>query len=217
MLKQLLLHGPAKIASRTKLFQLKSSLNSEEVTYFDEGSNSSEIVSAIQTIPMFGSVRTIVLENPDTNLQLDTTFDQVNLLVWFDSDVSKSSVYKQFVDHKKEILFFAEGQELTVFPFLDMLGNRKKTAFVEIERLKMQSFDIYYFLTMAYYLLRNLTVLPQKLSPFQKQKLAKQKNNFSEKELITIFQNLLKLEFQLKSGLIDSKQAEFRLINEFMD
>ncbi len=216
-MKQLLLHGPAKTASRAKLIQLKSEFDADSISTFDESVGNSVIIAAWQTGSMFGEERTIILENPDLELDVTPAFDLVNLLVWIDKDASKSAIYKSFLNSQKTVMFFPETQEVTVFPWLDLLGNRDKRAFVEIEKLKKNGFDIYYFLTMAFYLLRNLTVMPSKLSAFQREKLKKQRTKFGPDELVKIYQALLELEYKLKSGLIEKSQAEFVLVNQFME
>ena len=88
-------------------------------------------------------------------------------------------------------------------------------AFLEIKKLKMAGFDIYYIMTMVFYLLRNLVASPKNAPDFVKQKLMRQRKNFNLERLIFLYKEVLQIDFKLKSGLIEVEQAEFSLVNLF--
>ena len=211
-MKVVLLHGPAISSSRGKLIDIKKKFDPNNVVTFEDGVSVSDILASLQSVPMFGEERLIIVENP-TDFELSAISYQLSatLFLWFDHEI----------DPKKwpeaEIFFFPEAREVSVFPFLDLLATKNKNAFLEIEKLKNANFDIFYFNTMVFYLLRNLIVSPKAAPQFVKDKLKKQRQNFTSKEIVNLYKEILEIEFKLKSGLLDNKQAEFYLVNKFTD
>lgn len=213
MLKPLLLHGPAINISRKKLSQIKEKFSPDNIVVFDSSTNANQVMANLMEIPMFSQDRLIVLENPSevlnlptTNYPLPTTF-----VIWFDHQV----------DVKKwpgfEYLFFPEAKEVSVFPFLDCLAYQDKKAFLEIEKLKKAGFDMQYFLTMVFYLLRNLAVTPKNAPEFVKAKLQRQRKNFPLEKVTKLYKEVLEIDFKIKSGLLEKPQAEFLLIEKFIE
>lgn len=211
-MKPLLLHGLAKAASRKKLIELKQKLGVNNVVIFEEGANIGEIKTALSSQSLFADEQLIILENPSLELTFDslTLHDSLNLILWFDKEI----------DTKKwpgfEYLFFPEGKEVSVFPFLDLLANKETKAFVELEKLKTAGFDIYFCLTMVFYLLRSLAVTPKNAPSFVKGKLERQRRNFSLEKITELYKEMLEIDFKIKSGLLEIPQAEFLLISKFL-
>lgn len=210
-MKPLLLHGLAKSASRKKLIELKQKFDSESVVVYEEGVDLQTIKTVLSSQSLFFDQQLIILENPpedfsDCNLSLVTC----NLILWFDREV----------DTKKwpgfEMLFFPEAKEVTVFPFLDLLAAKDIKSYLELDKLKKTGFDIYYVLTMIFYLLRSLAVTPKKAPDFVKRKLAKQRVGFGEEKIIFLYKEMLEVDFKIKSGLLEKDQAEFLLVNKFL-
>ncbi|MBU1000430.1 hypothetical protein KKE78_03500 [Patescibacteria group bacterium] len=217
--KLLLLHGPAIEASRKKLQELRKRFNQDSVVVYGKNEDAGVVLANLQTVSIFDEERLAIVENPSDSfgpLFLDHSF-QTDIILWFD----------HVVDTKKwpgfEYLFFPERKEVTVFRFLDYLAAQDVRAFLEIEKLKTvtppvgrQSLDVHYFITMVFYLLRNLIATPDRVPNFVKQKLAKQRNNFSQERLINLYRDILEIDFKLKSGFMEKDQAEFLLINRFL-
>lgn len=216
-MKALLLHGPAKAVSRKKLIEEKNKYNPESINVFEEGISSQEILSSLATVPMFTGERVIILENPSEDFTNYTpTPNPYTLIIWFDHEVSeKKSVMVWFKEKKQQVLFFPEAREVSIFPFLDMLANNEKKAFLELKKLKSSSFDTQYIITMIFYLLRNLAVTPQKAPQFVKDKLIRQRKNFSREKITSLYRQVLEIDFKIKSGFLDISQAEYSLINLF--
>ncbi len=89
-------------------------------------------------------------------------------------------------------------------------------AFLEMDKLKKGGFDIFYLLTMSYYLLRNLVTTPKNVPQFVKDKLQRQRKNFDLGQITNNYKSLIEIEFKIKSGLLEQPQAEFYLINRFI-
>lgn len=218
-MKLLLLHGNAKIASRKKLIELKQKFDQNSVVVFEEGTDLQTILGSISTPSLFSDERLIILENPPEDF-LNYTLNPVpyTLILWFDHEVNSKKPILGFVKKEKgEILFFPEGKEISVFPFLDLLATKDKKAFLELKKLKDAGFDIQYFITMVFYLLRNLAMTPKNAPLFVKQKLERQRKNFDLEKIKNLYKEVLEIDFKIKSGLLEKDQAEFLLVNKFIE
>lgn len=212
MSKLLLLHGPAIEASRRKLQELRKKFNADNIIVFDEKTDQQQILTNLQSQSLFDNERLVIIENSAESLKLPTDINKLTtLILWFDHKVDK----KEWPGFEES--FFPEGREVSVFPFLDLLAAKDYKAFLEIEKLKAGGFDIHYFLTMVFYLLRNLVVTPKTAPSFVKQKLEKQRSRFGKEKLIDLYKDILEIDFKLKSGLMEKPQAEFLLVQKFTD
>ena len=229
----LALHGPAIEASRRKLWELRKKFDSDNVVVFEEGTDLQVIKGSLETSPLFSDQQLIILENPPEDLAnyiLPLQKGRVNHISLGEAASSAYTIilwFDHIVDTKKwpgfEYLFFPESKEVTVFHFLDYLAAQDTRVFLEIEKFKKttapvgrQGLDIHYFITMVFYLLRNLVATPKTAPDFVKQKLAKQRSNFSKERLINLYRDILEIDFKLKSGLLEKNQAEFLLVNKFI-
>ncbi len=218
MNKLQLLHGPAVNNSRNKLNSIREKFDADNVVVFDERSETQEIVGSLMTQSIFVGEKLFILENPSEDLNLPLITSDLVLVIWFDHTVTEKKPIMDWAKKlKAEILFFPEDREVSVFPFLDYLANEDQKAFLEIKKLKNGGFDIFYFLTMTFYLLRNLVNTPKKAPQFVRQKLDKQRKNFDLQKITKLYEEMLELDFKLKSGLLDQNQAEFLLVNKFID
>ncbi len=209
-MKPLLLHGPAKSASRKKLIELKQKFDSESVMVYEEGTDLRIIKTALSSQSLFFDQQLIILENPPEEFKLSTVNSELSIVLWFDHEV----------DTKKwpgfEALFFPEAKEATIFPFLDLLAAKDSKAYLELDKLKKAGFDIYYFLTMVFYLLRSLAVTPKKAPDFVRRKLIRQREEFKKEKIVFLYKEMLEIDFKIKSGLLETSQAEFLLVNKFL-
>ncbi len=222
-MKLLLLHGPATNSSRTKLLEIKKKFDPENVIVFEKGADPKNILDTLVATPLFGENKLVLIENPAEDLPLPTTMNHLpyTMVLWFDHEIDPKI--------KGEVLFFPEAKEVSIFPFLDYLGNRDKKAFLQMDKLKKaplrpfnkaqgfagQGSDTQYIITMIFYLLRNLVYTPKSAKDFVKKKNAKMRANFSQQELVDLYKFVLETDFKLKSGLMESEQAEFSLVNLF--
>ncbi len=207
-MKPVLLHGPALDSSRKKLGEMKSKFGPNNIVVFEKGADIKDILSALQTVSMFDEDRLFVIENPPEALLSDslliTTYSP--LVLWFDHEIKK-------LPQGVEILFFPEAKEYSIFPLLDLLAAGKKEAFIEA---KKRTNDTQYIITMIFYLLRSLTVPPKNAPPFVKNKLAKQRSRFSEEDLKNLYRFVIETDYKIKSGFMESDQAEFLILNKFI-
>ncbi len=216
-MKPLLLHGLAIKASRIKLLEIKKKFPSDNVMEIEKGEDISVILTNLQSQSLFNTERLIVLENPPEDLSFQELDPETSLVIWFDHEVSRKKKIMLWAEKNTQILFFPEGKEITVFPFLDALASKDKKAFLIIASLKEKGgYDIFYFLTMALYLLRSLAVISKNAPSFIRQKMERQRKNFSDQEIKQLYKFVLETEFKLKNGLLDQSQAEFLLVSRFI-
>lgn len=211
-MKQLLLHGPAIRASRIKLQELKKKFHPDNVIVFEKGQDTQRILANLQSMSLFENERLVIIEDPSEDFS-NYTLNAVScmLILWFGREIN----IKKWPGFEE--LFFPEGKEVSVFPFLDYLAYKDKKAFLEAGKLKNNVFDFYYLLTMTFYLLRNLAVTSKNAPQFVKDKLYKQRKNFSREQIVKLYKDILEIDFKIKSGLLEKDQAEFLLINKFLE
>lgn len=211
-MRRLLLHGSATSASRKKLFQLKEQFNADNVLIFEEKTNLQEMLVNLQSQSLFDGERLVIIENPPADFTLDflTLNDALTCILWFDHEIDVK-LWPGF-----EALLFPEGKEVSVFPFLDYLALKDKRAFLEMEKLKTNGFDIHYFITMVFYLLRSFIVTPKNAPEFVRKKLIRQRAGFSPADIKNLYKDLLEIDFKIKKGYLEKSQAEFLLVNKFI-
>mgnify|MGYP001606785064 CR=1 FL=1 len=214
-MKLLVLHGPAIQISRKKLTEIRQKFDPGNVVVFEKSADIRDIQAALSTDSLFSENRLVILENPPEDIDLALSTYHLSLILWFDHEIKTK--------YPGEIHFFPEAKEVSVFPFLDLLGNRDKKAFLELDKLKRaglpagrQGFDTQYFITMIFYLLRNLVATPKNAHDFVKKKNARMRANFSPEELIKLYKFIIETDFKIKKGLLETQQAEFLLVNKFL-
>ncbi len=208
-MKAVVLHGPAINASRKKLTEIKQAFDTSNIVVFEKGAEPDDIRASLQTVSMFSENRLVIVENPTEDLIFSVAIleSSAKVVFWFDSEIKK-------IPDNSEVLFFPEEKEASIFPFLDRLGNRDIKAYLELEKRNRTSpNDTQYILTMVFYLLRSLVTTPKGAKDFVINKNARMRKNFSGTEVLDLYKFVLELDFKIKSGLLETSQAEFLLVN----
>lgn len=214
-LKLLVLHGPAIESSRKKLIEIRQKFDPDNVLVFDPSAHSTssgQVLDSLLTVPMFGGEQLVILENPpeDTSELLTINRELLTLILWFDHEVDPEKYAGA------QVFFFPEAKEVSVFPFLDLLGQRDKKAFLELDKLRNAGYENQYFITMIFYLLRNLVATPKTAKDFVKNKNSRMRANFSPEELMQLYKFILEIDFKIKKGLLEPDQADFSLTQKFV-
>ncbi len=213
-----ILHGAGEVSKRLYLSRLKAKYDTQSVESVDFKQSSLQALNTlINSGSLFSDKRLIVVENVtdqcDLN-QLQTTDESVNLvLVGAALDASKP-LLKSAVEKKAVIVPFEGEKETSAFPFLDALLEGKKSAFVELEKLR-EDYGWVYVLTMIYYALRR-NLLPLPSSSFMKKKVLSQKSRFQTKDWQDFYYQTLQTEFAIKSGLAEERGALTQLVHFFV-
>ena len=62
-----------------------------------------------------------------------------------------------------------------------------------------------------------MVATPKRAPDFVRTKLQRQRKNFTEAKITQLYKDLLEIDFKIKSGLMEIPQAEFLLINRFLE
>lgn len=218
MKKLLLLHGEAISSSREKLLSLKKDFEADSIVTFEKGSEVQTIIGSLTTPSLLSDEQLIVLENPPEDFIFDLSLItyHLSLIIWFDHEVASKKPVIDWVKSKGQILYFPEVKEVSVFPFLDYLANGDSRAFLEMDKLKKGNFEIQYFITMVFYMLRSLILTPKNAPQFVKDKLKRQREKFKLDDVKKLYKEILEIDFKIKSGLMAVEQAEFALVTKFV-
>lgn len=215
-MKPVLLHGAGIISSRHKLISLKSVFDPNNILVYGSGVSIQEIKTELASSSLFSGNRLVILENPPEDFNYTLYPIPYTLVFWFDHEISnKSPIIDWIKKNNGQIIYFPESKEVSIFPFLDLLAASNNKAFVEMEKLKKANYDSQYFITMIFYLLRNLAVTPNGAKEFVRQKNARMRTNFPKDRIIKLYASILDLDFKLKKGLMENDQAQFSLVNLF--
>lgn len=217
-MKLVLLHGPAINASRIKLKAIRDQFPNEQVMVLPEGELTSTILTNLQSNSLFEGDRLLIAENPAEDFtDYPSMLVNCQLVLWFDHQIPEKKPILEWFKKNGQVFYFPEEKETSVFPLLDCLAAADQKAFLQIKKLKSEGYDIFYFINMTYYLLRNLTVNPKRAPQFVLDKLARQRKSFNQEKISRLYLRTLEIEFKLKSGLLEKDQAEFLLVNQFID
>lgn len=213
-MKIILIHGNAQEAILKKVSQIKKGFNLLSIT---EGIDANFNFASLS---LFSEERLVILENPDIKLveqAIGQGDSSLTILFVFSKALEKSSqILKKVTEGRGEVLSFDEANETSIFPFLDMLGNRNQKAFVEFEKNYSQ-FGGQYILTMLAYFLRRMVAKPKTSSDFMKQKIENQKRNFSFVKIRQLYKEIIETDFKIKQGLIEEKLGVTLLIRKMLN
>lgn len=229
-----LFHGSDTASSRQALVNLKKNYPSGAVTeLLEEGWSAGHFQTLCRTQPMFTDQSLIVVEKwKDTAALSSLEFlnalplkhDAVQVAIWTGKKLRANHKLISLIKNLKgEVKVFEQKKSAEIFSFLDCLGNRTpKQAYLKLESLLNAGEDPIGITTMIAYHLRNLLMAATqspaflKLHPFVQKKTNQQASNFTEKELIGLYEKVLKADIGLKSGDKEgSKGVLIDLVGEF--
>ena len=215
-MKLILIHGSLQDAVLNKLSQIKKPFDPLSITEASEVGPSFNFSSP----GLFSEKRLIILENPDIKTvekAVNETDPDLTILIKANKALEKSSpVLKKLIEAKAEIFEFNETNQTSIFPLLDLLGNKNKNAFKEFEKNYAQ-FGGQYLLTMLAYFLRRMIQKPKSTSSFMLQKLESQKKNFSQENISALYKEIIDTDFKVKQGLIEEKLGVTLLIQRILN
>lgn len=217
-MKMILLHGPGEIGKRTESLRIRKQFSPDCVTLLDlkqDGQDRLEV--ALTLVPLFeSSERLVVVENAPDKLDLSTLprgGESLTLLLLSGSLKSTSTLLQSAQKIRAKIYSFEGEKELSVFPFLDCLLERKKETFSELKKL-LSEYEWVYVLTMVYYGLRR-NILPLPASSYARSKIETQKRKFKLEDFENLYRLTLETEFAIKMGKIPPDVGLTRLVQEF--
>ncbi|TSC54011.1 MAG: Uncharacterized protein LiPW16_201 [Microgenomates group bacterium LiPW_16] len=217
-----ILHGESILASRSTLAALKAQHKDKEILILDgKKIGLTEVKQALETSSMFTVSRLVIIENllsgrKDSNQQeilayLGKNLPRFDLILWEKEEVSKSLLAR--VSPAKVLLFKPEP---VLFKFLESIRPDNKSQALKLleQSFKRESPEIIFYMLVRQF--RFLLLLKDgvtsgveeldRLASWQKERLARQAKHFSLEQLVEIYQKLLEIDYQQKTG-----QAAFNL------
>lgn len=209
MTKILLLHGSAQALLRKRISEIKNGFDSLEVMEISGKVSLDEIILNLSTNLLFSEKRLIILDSQIDEFNLEKIPEDPNLSLVFKFDrqlTSTNKFIKQAAQKGAQIILFNEEKEQSIFPFLDLLAEKNPKAFKYLSKLT-NDYGSQYIFTMVFFLLRRLVVSPKNTPPFVQNKLNSQRKNFPKERISMLYKQIIGLDFKLKTGLLDEKNA----------
>lgn len=194
-----ILAGSGEGAKKTEILKIKRKFSPNSVTTLDLTKNTTgDLCNTISALSLFQEGQRLVIAdnvNPKLDLSVLPQGEEALTLV-----VLTSAVNSSLAKFKPKVLTFESNKELTAFPFLDNLIERKKEAFLELNKL-LSDFNGSYVLSMMFYLLRR-NILPLPASSFAAQKISIQKKTYQPSDWSKLYSLVLETESKVKSGQV---------------
>lgn len=179
------------------------------------GTEWDKIVSNISTGQLFSQKRLVVLEdfNPPSSacrlIQADLiklSYDENLTIVFrFSRLLSQSEpILEEIKKLRGQIITFEEKDEVSIFPFLDLLADKNPKVFEKLEK-HLKEWGGQYVLTMMFYMLRRMLMTTKKLPAFAAQRINKHKQSFSLERIKILYRLTLETDFKIKTGVMEEK------------
>ncbi len=216
----IIFHGNGLSALSKQVSQIRTKYDPLAVSEFNGKIHSIEhVIMGISTPDLFADLRLIILENINekTDISKIITDEKTTVLIRVTKSLPvTSTLFKTAKEIKAQIQEFSEADEVSIFPFLDSLGEKKQLAFNQFEKV-YEEYGGQYIFTMLYYFFKRMVVIPKKTPSFALQKLERQKKNFPPDKIQLLYQKTLETDFQIKSGLIEEKLGLTMIIQQILD
>ncbi|KKR80843.1 MAG: hypothetical protein UU73_C0002G0172 [Candidatus Daviesbacteria bacterium GW2011_GWA1_41_61] len=218
-MKIALLHGPGEVGKRSELLKIRSHFSRNLVSIVDlKQDDIAKIEEIMLSQPLlFEGRRLVLVENAPETLDLEKLpklAGELFLAVMAPSLKNDSLILKSAHKLGAKILLFEGEKELSAFPFLDALLEKKPQAFSELQKLLLD-YGWVYVVTMIYYgLRRNLLPLPPQ--GFIQRKILAQRQNFHPQDFEQLYKLALQTEFNIKNGAMAEKVALAKLVQAFI-
>jgi len=219
-MKIILLYGAGEVGKRNKVLEIKKQFSTDDVSIIDlDEKNLEDLEMLLCSSGLFASdKRLVVAQNAPEKLDLEKLAGaNIDLTLVLTGSALKSGcvLLKSAKGAGAKIYTFEGEKEATAFPFLDNLIERKKQAFIELEKL-LKEYSAMYILAMIYYLLRrNLLPLPK--SGFLKNKIKTQKQKYNFNDFEKLYRLTLKVEFKIKTGTTEARLGLTNLACAFIE
>lgn len=214
-MKVIILYGPGEVGKRAELSRLKKQFSQETISSVDlKQEGVEQLKLELLSVSLFDQNRKLVVgENTPENFDIQAIYQDnpdVTLALIASSPKTTSLLLQSAKAVKAQLLVFEGEKELTAFPFLDSLLERRTEALRELEKL-LKEYGAMYILTMIYYGLRR-NLLPLPASSFMQGKIKSQKRLYQTNDWQQIYQLTLKTEYGIKNGELEEKAGLVRLI-----
>lgn len=219
-MKIIIFYGNGEVSKREESLKLRKSFPKEAVTLVDFKIDGLERLKNLITSPslFFSGPRLIVLDNIADKFDLEelqNNDQSLTLLVVGDDFKATSLLLTSAKKLKSTIKTFDLGEEVSVFPLLDSLLEKKSTSLLQAEKIT-ENYSGIYLLTMIYYLLRR-NLLPLPSATFVRNKIIQQKKDYQEEDFQKLYFLTLETEYKIKSGAVDESNGVFKVVSSFLN
>jgi DNA polymerase III delta subunit len=214
-----LLHGNDVSATRNYIVSFIAEKNAykKEVSLADFAETN--FLSEMLAVSMFDSTYVFVIDVSDNFDDIEATLEVFSTAVPQSTDIilfsgktipKNNKTYKSLVGADAKVVSFKKEENTgLIFKFVDSVFelNRKKT-YLQAQQLFNQDVVPFYIFSMLLYGLRNVAHAKfnsakfNKMSPFVKNKSKKQAENFTEAQVLNLFEVFYKLDVKVKTGVI---------------
>lgn len=218
-MKVVIFSGPGEVGKRTEVLRIKKQYSQDSVIHFDLKQNGlADLENALFTVPLFAAdQRLIIAERLPITFNLDKFSqigNEVTMIITVTDMKADSVILKSAKTNNAKIINFEGEKELSAFPFVDNLLEKKSIALAELYKL-LSEYGGMYILSMIYYGLRR-NILPLPSSPFAQKKIRGQKENYKPDDFEKLYALTLKTEADIKSGKTTEDMALVKLTQAFI-
>lgn len=219
-MRLIILHGSGLSAIANKIFATRKNFDPLAVTEINcKEKDLGQVLAEISTPQLFAEQRLVVLENlePASDLSKLPGDEKLTIALKFSKKLLPASeILKSTLRFKPQTILLEEKDETSIFPFLDMLGEKNKRAFGELGKY-LEEWGGQYVLTMIFYFLRRMVISSKKMPSFMAAKIDRQKKNFNLEKIQELYKEVIETDFRIKSGLIEEKLALTLLVEKILD
>lgn len=214
-----ILTGNGEVSKRDYLLKMKRQFDRQAVIEVDLAKEDvGTLEEAILSTPLFTDKRLVIGLNPSPQLDLSKLHlvgdERLTLVFMVGSLAPSTPLSRSAALLQGEVLVFDEEKDKSIFPFLDSLIEGKVGAFSYLMKLTKE-YGGMYLLTMIYYLWRrNLLPLPK--ASFLKNKIQRQREKFSLSDWRYFYQEVLEIEYQMKTGVVSEQMASLLAIERIL-
>ncbi|MBI2022193.1 hypothetical protein HYS93_04950 [Candidatus Daviesbacteria bacterium] len=208
MTNLILIHGNGLTAILSKISSLKKNFDPLSVRIISkEEVEWDQAVINLSTNGLFSEKILAILDGFDEKIDLSKIPENQNLTLVIKITkplTTTSSLVKQVLKLKGQVISLTEKDEVNIFPFLDKLSEKNPTALAELDKL-LKEYGGQYLLAMLFYMFRRLLTPTKRLPEFIAKKINKQKQNFNQEKLRKLYKLAIETDFKIKTGLLEEK------------
>lgn len=160
----------------------------------------------LSNMSLFTERRVVILENFDDNIDLSRVpaSDDLTVIIRFGKLLNpKSLVLKKATGVGVKVIVYAEKDKAQIFPFLDNIAERNKTALLQLDPL-LDEFGGQYVLAMIFFMLRRIAN-PPKHTPFIAKKIAGQRKKINDAQICKLYRQAILTDFEIKNGWLSER------------
>jgi len=206
----IIIHGDNQVASRQALTDQTSQFKGEIIRLNGTQINLTTLKQAVESGSLFGQDKLIIIENLFGRPASGT---KENLLAYLKQETLPHIIIwePKTIDGRKLTAFRSAKISkftipATIFKFLDSLGQNKKTTLYWLHQtLKNEPAELVFYLLCRR--VADLIIAADlsargldRMAPWQKSRLVRQAKNFPLSRLTTVYQKLLEIDWQQKTG-----------------